>query len=134
MSFERSDSQRMDALRKANGVRTSRAKLKDDLKSGRISPTEVIARTPEYAGNMKVSEMLTAVRGFGRVKVHRLMGVCQISASKKMSGLSDRQRRELTAELQRAYTAVNVAGQALRITPMRNLSTNVQVECSERRS
>ena len=75
---ERSLDQRMDALRRANDIRTARAKLKKDLKAGKAS-------IPKY----------------GRVKANRILNQCRISPSKTIGGLSERQRTELVSLLRR---------------------------------
>ena len=44
----RSLDQRMDALKRANDVRVKRAKLKKDLKDGRVRIEKVLGSPPEY--------------------------------------------------------------------------------------
>ena len=91
----RSLDQRMDALGKANAIRTQRAKLKRDLKSGRASIHGLLLEPPEWVETAKVFDMLMAVPKFGRVKAARLLNQCRISQSKTVGGLSERQRAEL---------------------------------------
>ena len=91
----RSLDQRMEALQRANDVRVKRAKLKKDLKTGRVRVEEILADPPEYVGTAKVFDMLMAVPKFGRVKAARLLNQCRISQSKTVGGLSERQRTEL---------------------------------------
>jgi len=92
---ERSLDQRMDALRRANDVRVRRAKLKKDLKEGRIRIQMILGDPPEYVETAKVIDILMAVPKFGRVKAARFLNACRISQSKTVGGLSDRQRAEL---------------------------------------
>ena len=92
---ERSLAQRMDALTRANEIRTKRAQLKRDLKAGRTSVSEVLLRPPDWVNTAKVMDMLLAVPKIGRVKVNRLLGIARISPSKTIGGLSERQRAEL---------------------------------------
>jgi hypothetical protein len=92
---ERSLDQRMDALRRANDVRVRRAKLKKDLKEGRIRIQAILGSPPEYVETAKVIDILMAVPKFGRVKAARFLNTCRISQSKTVGGLSDRQRAEL---------------------------------------
>ena len=92
---ERSLTQRMDALNEANRVRTKRAQLKKDLKSGDAHIEEILSDPPEYVSTAKVFDMLMAVPKFGRVKAARFLNQCRISQSKTVGGLSDRQRAEL---------------------------------------
>ena len=96
---ERSLDQRMDALRRANGIRTARAKLKKDLKASRASIHAILLDPPEYVMTAKVFDMLLAVPKYGRVKTNRILNQCRISPSKTIGGLSERQRTELVSQL-----------------------------------
>ena len=98
---ERSLTQRMDALQRANEIRTQRAQLKRDLKGGRMSIHQLLLDPPAFLETAKVFDMLLAVPKYGRVKVNRVLTQCRISPSKTIGGLSERQRRELV-ELLRA--------------------------------
>src|SRR3954463_3882315 len=91
----RSLDQRMDALKRANDVRVKRAKLKKDLKDGRVRIEQILGNPPESVSTAKVSDILMAVPKFGRVKAARFLNTCRISQSKTVGGLSDRQRTEL---------------------------------------
>jgi hypothetical protein len=98
---ERSLVQRMDALQRANEIRTQRAKLKRDLKAGRASIHDLLKSPPEYLETAKVFDMLLAVPKYGRVKVNKILVTCRISPSKTIGGLSERQRNELVSMLRR---------------------------------
>jgi hypothetical protein len=98
---ERSLNQRMDALQRANEIRTRRAQLKRDLKAGRTSIHALLLDPPEYLETAKVFDMLLAVPKYGRVKVNKILTNCRISPSKTIGGLSERQRTELVALLRR---------------------------------
>ena len=98
---ERSLNQRMDALTKANEIRTARAQLKRDLKAGRVSIHSLLQEPPEYLETAKVFDMLLAVPKYGRVKVNKILQQCRISPSKTIGGLSERQRTELVSLLRR---------------------------------
>jgi hypothetical protein len=98
---ERSLVQRLDALERANIVRTRRAQLKRDLKSGRCSIHTLLTEPPEYIETAKVFDMLLAVPKYGRVKVNKVLTQCRISPSKTIGGLSERQRDELVKLLRR---------------------------------
>lgn len=98
---ERSLDQRMDALRRANEIRSLRAQLKRDLKAGSISITDVIRNPPEYVQTAKVYDMLMAVPKYGKVKATRFLNHCRISQGKTIGGLSERQRTELVELLGR---------------------------------
>ena len=98
---ERSLDQRMDALKRANDIRTARARLKKDLKAGKVQIERLLIEPPEYLGSAKVFDLMLAVPKYGRVKVNRILNQCRISPSKTIGGLSVRQRAELVALLRR---------------------------------
>jgi hypothetical protein len=98
---ERSLTQRMDALKRANEIRTQRAALKRDLKAGRRQIHGLLLDPPEYLLTAKVFDLLLSVPKYGRVKVNRILTQCRISPSKTIGGLSERQRGELVSFLGR---------------------------------
>jgi hypothetical protein len=98
---ERSLDQRMEALKRANDIRTARAKLKKDLKANRANIQTILLDPPEYVLTAKVFDMLLAVPKYGRVKANRILNQCRISPSKTIGGLSERQRTELIGYLRR---------------------------------
>jgi hypothetical protein len=98
---ERTTVQRMEALQRANEIRTKRATLKRDLKAGRASIHLLLLDPPDYVETAKVFDMLLVVPKYGRVKVKKVLMVCRISPSKTIGGLSERQRAELISMLRR---------------------------------
>ncbi len=92
---ERSLTQRLDALDRANKVRTQRAQVKRDLKAGRRSFHDLLMKPPHCVETAKVFDMLLAVPKFGRVKTNKVLNQCRISPSKTIGGLSPRQRDEI---------------------------------------
>ena len=91
----RSLDQRMEALQRANQVRSKRAALKADLKKGKASVRAVLADPPDFLATAKVIDVLMAAPKCGRVKSAKIMEMCRVSQSKTVGGLSERQRREL---------------------------------------
>jgi hypothetical protein len=98
---ERTHDQRMRALRRANEIRTRRAKLKRDLKAGKVKVESLLLDPPEYVMSAKAFDMILAVPKYGRVKANRILSQCRISPSKTIGGLSERQRAELVGQLRR---------------------------------
>lgn len=98
---ERSLDQRMEALKKANEIRTDRAQLKRDLKAGRRTIHDLLLEPPDYVETAKVFDMMLATPKYGRVKVNKILQVTRISPSKTVGGLSMRQRTELVSMLRR---------------------------------
>ncbi|UGS36749.1 integration host factor, actinobacterial type [Capillimicrobium parvum] len=98
---ERSLVQRMEALQRANEIRTRRAELKRNLRAGRESIHQLLLDPPDWVETAKVFDMLLAVPKYGRVKVNKILQQCRISPSKTIGGLSERQRSELVGMLRR---------------------------------
>jgi hypothetical protein len=85
----------MEALERANQIRSQRAKLKRDLRAGKATIDRLLESPPEYLETAKVFDLLLAVPKFGRVKANKILQQVRISPSKTVGGLSDRQRGEL---------------------------------------
>ena len=98
---ERSLTQRMDALKRANEIRTRRAASSATSKRAALRSTGLLLDPPDYLLTAKVFDLLLAVPKYGRVKVNRILTHCRISPSKTIGGLSERQRNELVSFLRR---------------------------------
>jgi hypothetical protein len=98
---ERTHEQRMRALRRANEIRSRRAKLKRDLKAGTVKVESLLRDPPAYVLSAKAFDMILAVPKYGRVKANKILTQCRISPSKTIGGLSARQRGELVSQLRR---------------------------------
>lgn len=98
---ERTLDQRKRALDHANEIRSKRAKLKKDLKAGRVKLQTLILNPPDFLLTAKVWDMLLAVPKYGRVKANRVFKHCRVSPSKTFGGLSERQRGEIVAYMSR---------------------------------
>ncbi len=96
---ERSLKQRHDALDRANEIRTYRARLKRNLKAGRVSAGTLLANPPAQIETMKLWDLIVALPKYGRVKTNKVLAQCRISPSKTIGGLSQRQRDEMLAFL-----------------------------------
>jgi len=96
---ERSLLQRMDALERANEIRGRRARLKKDMKAGRVQIHGLLLNPPEYILTMKLFDLMLACPKYGRVKVNKIVNQCRISPSKTIGGLSQRQRNEIVSYL-----------------------------------
>lgn len=91
----------MEALQRANNIRTRRAQLKRELRAGRTEINDLLLDPPDYLMTAKVFDLLLAVPKYGRVKANRVLTQCRISPSKTLGGLSQRQRNELASYLRR---------------------------------
>ncbi len=96
------EEQRRDALKKAAIARRQRADLKEQLRSGRTKFEDLLARTEdEIVGKMKVSSVLEALPGVGRVGARKVMERIRISETRRMQGLGRKQRADLLIEFSR---------------------------------
>lgn len=85
--------QRAEALAKAADARRERAEVKNRLKYSQGSLREVLeqGRTNDTIGKMKVSAMLEALPGVGRVRAAQIMEEIGISPSRRVRGLGTKQ-------------------------------------------
>lgn len=108
----RSDEQRREALALANQIRSARAEFKRDLRHDRELILEAIESPPEWLLTAKVTDLLLAMPKFGPVKVQKVLKGLDISPSKTVGGLSDRQRGMLVFRLWMALGAPERMGVA----------------------
>jgi transposase len=89
--------QRAENLRKAAAARRERAEVKNRLKYAQGSLAEVIEEgaTNEAIGKMKVSALLEALPGVGKVRARQIMAEVGISESRRVRGLGAHQARAL---------------------------------------
>ena len=94
------EEQRAAALEKAAAARRTRAELKDRLKRGDTTIKEVLTQSDsdEVLGKMKVSALLEAMPGVGKVRAAQIMERLEIAPSRRLRGLGDRQRKALLAD------------------------------------
>jgi hypothetical protein len=92
--------QRLEALQKANTIRAERSRLKKGLAAGRVQITDLLVHPPEYAETERISVLLRAVPMYGPGRVSRLLARHRISESKRLAGLTDRQRQALIDHFQ----------------------------------
>src|SRR3954454_1704488 len=97
----RSATQRMDALKTANERRSRRARLKRDVRAGRVDARDILIAPPEWVLGMKVVDLMLAIPKLGRIKTNRVFANERISPSKTIGGLSERQRDALVGVLGR---------------------------------
>lgn len=98
---ERTHAQRMAALENATRVRIFRAQMKKAVKAGRQDVCALIAAPPPEAETMKLHALLLATPKFGTVKANNVLKRAQVSPSKTLGGLSERQRRETVRLMRR---------------------------------
>jgi hypothetical protein len=94
---DRNLEQRMEALARANEIRSKRAQLKRDIKAGRLHVTALLADPPYWILTAKVYDLLMAAPKLGRVKVNKILSRARVASSKTVDGLTVRQREEIVA-------------------------------------
>lgn len=94
------EEQRKAALEKAAEARRARAEIKEKLKMGSVTLSELldIAQTNEVIGKTKVLAVLESLPGVGKVKARRIMEEVGIAESRRLRGLGDQQRKSLLDE------------------------------------
>src|SRR5690348_10080014 len=93
---------RAAALDKAAAARRTRAELKVRLKRGGTTLKEVLHQSDsdDVLGKMKVSALLEAMPGVGKVRAAQIMERLEIAPSRRLRGLGDRQRKALLADFE----------------------------------
>lgn len=96
---ELTEEQRKQALEKAAEARKKRAEIKQQLKTGKLTLSQILAPgADETIGKMKVSAVLEALPGVGKVRARKIMERLEISPSRRVRGLGGKQRDALLAE------------------------------------
>ncbi|MDQ1584748.1 MAG: hypothetical protein QOJ90_409 [Actinomycetota bacterium] len=92
--------QRASALEKAAIVRRERAVVKNRLKHSGASLSEVLkeGRENDVVGKMKVTAVLEALPGVGKVRARKIMEEIGISESRRVRGLGAQQLAALERE------------------------------------
>ena len=95
-----SPEQRAAALEKAAEIRKARAALKDELKSGKTTLAAVLdrAEADDVVGKLKVSAVLQAMPGIGKIRAQQIMEKLKIADSRRLRGLGEQQRKALLGE------------------------------------
>jgi transposase len=92
--------QRQAALKKAAASRRERAEVKNRLKHSGASIAEVLeeGQRNEVIGKMRVTDLLQALPGLGKVRAAQVMARLKISESRRVRGLGAKQIAALVAE------------------------------------
>lgn len=89
--------QRRAALAKAAEARRVRAEMKELLKTGSLTFSEVLdrAESDDIVAGTKVAAVVVSLPGVGKVKGKRLMEELGIAPNRRLRGLGSRQREAL---------------------------------------
>lgn len=96
--------QRAGALAAATAARAARARARADLKSGRLSLAELLERADadERLAAMRVTDLLAALPGYGKVRAPALLTELRIAESRRLRGLGPHQRAALLQRIEQA--------------------------------
>jgi hypothetical protein len=96
-----SPEQRQAALEKAAASRRQRAEIKEKLKAGSVSFSDLCqqAENDEIVGKMKVLSVLESLPRVGKVKARSLLESAGVSDTRRMQGLGKNQREKLLDQL-----------------------------------
>ena len=91
---------RAQALEKAKAARIERARVREQLKMGKLSIAQVLAMKDDpVMGRMKVSTLIETIPGYGKAKAEKIMKELQIAESRRLRGLGERQQAALLERL-----------------------------------
>jgi len=97
------DEERARARKKATAARTARAEIKKGLRDGSITVAQVLRRgeEDEAVSRLKVTELLEATPGIGKVRSAAIMEQIGIAPTRRVRGLGQHQRKALVDYLDR---------------------------------
>jgi hypothetical protein len=94
-----SEPQRLRALERANEIRLERAALKRRIAAGEVSAADVIMDPPKAAESWSVGDLLMSQRRWGTTRCRRFLARNNITETKPIGTLTERQRRLLAGSL-----------------------------------
>lgn len=84
------------ALKKAQEVRSKRAKIRQNLKTGKTTIREVLANiNDDVIAKMRVVYLLESLPRIGKVKTKKIMSDIGIGETRRIQGLGNRQKQAL---------------------------------------
>jgi|SRR5690554_4825830 len=88
------------ALRKAQRVRSQRAKLRQELKSGRTTIRQVLEQVDnDVVAKMRVVYLLESLPRIGKIRTRKIMNDIGIDETRRIQGLGSRQKQALIERL-----------------------------------
>jgi hypothetical protein len=91
--------QHLTALARANRVRLARAELKRRIAEGETSAADVVVACPWEVESMTVADLLASQRRWGATRCRKLLATLQISETRYVGALTQRQRLQLAERL-----------------------------------
>ncbi len=88
------------ALKKAQEVRSKRAKIRQNLKAGKTTIREVLENiNDDVIAKMRVVYLLESLPRIGKVKTKKIMNDIGIDETRRIQGLGNRQKQALIERL-----------------------------------
>jgi hypothetical protein len=88
------------ALKKAQEVRSQRAKIRRNLKNGNTTIREVLANiSDDVIAKMRVVYLLESLPRIGKIKTRKIMDDIGIDETRRIQGLGNRQKQALIERL-----------------------------------
>jgi GNAT superfamily N-acetyltransferase len=86
----------------AIAARAARAQARAELKSGRLSLAELLERadSDDQLATMRVTALLAALPGYGKVRSAALLSELRIAGSRRLRGLGPHQRAALLQRIE----------------------------------
>jgi hypothetical protein len=95
-----SEEARKEALKKAAAARSARAALRADVKSGKLSFADVIKKIGDpVVDKIKVITLIESLPGYGKAKAAKLLAELEISETRRVKGLGEKQKAALLERL-----------------------------------
>jgi hypothetical protein len=124
---DESPQQRRNALQRANHVRGARAELKRQLRGGEVIAADTILLSSHDMDTMTVTELLSSQRGWGPIRVAKILRSVSLSERKTLGSLTERQRLMLAAVL-----SLGISKERAALTPRTLRATDTRVGSGER--
>ncbi|NLC54052.1 MAG: integration host factor, partial [Firmicutes bacterium] len=88
--------EKKQALKKAQQVRSERAKIRQDLKAGRTGIREILEQVDnDVVAKMRVAYLLESLPRIGKVRTRKIMNEIGIDETRRIQGLGSRQKQAL---------------------------------------
>ena len=95
-----SQDEKLDALKKAQEMRSKRAELRTKLKKGNLTLQDVLeSADDEVIARMRVTYLLQSLPQVGKVTSEKIMREIGINENRRVQGLGNRQREQLLQRL-----------------------------------
>ena len=91
----------MEALTKANTIRTARASDKKKIKRGQLDPLEILNAPPEHWENAPVVDLLLAMNRVGRARAGKWLLIEKVRANMTLGQMNHSERYRLAWYIER---------------------------------